>query len=131
LPVVKVHDFSVYMKKIITISCFCLTFIALFLVVGTQTACQKQNTNCGCVITVKDVNSNPVSGAYVKLYAPHGQVENSGTTNAAGDIDFNFGLPAIFNVAVTDGLSLNDTLKGTGIIQLQVGQTESTTITVR
>ena len=131
MPVVKVHDFSVYMKKIITISCFCLSFIALFLLVGTQTACQKQNTNCTCVITVKDSNSNPVSNAYVKLYAPHGQVQNSGSTNAAGDVNFTFALPAIFNVAVTDGLGKNDTLKGSGIIQLQIGQTESTTVTVK
>jgi uncharacterized protein YfaS (alpha-2-macroglobulin family) len=131
LPVVKVHDFSVYMKKIITISCFCLPFIALALFVGTQTACQKEATNCTAVITVKDSNANPVSSVNVKLYAPHGQVEQTGTTNAAGDVTFTFTLPAIFNVAAAKGLSLNDTLKGSGIIQLEVGQTESTTVIVK
>ena len=123
--------FPVYMKKIITISCFCLSAVALFIVVGTQTACQKENTNCVAVITVKDTNANAVSNVTVKLYAPHGQVQQSGTTNAAGDVTFTFALPAIFNIAAAKGLSTNDTLKGSGIIQLEVGQTESTTVTLK
>lgn len=131
MPVVKVQDFSVYMKKIITISCFCLSFSALFLIVGTQSACQKQNTNCTCVITVHDSAANPVSNVTVKLYAPHAQVTQIGTTNASGDATFTFTLPAIFNITAAKGLSTNDTLKGTGIIELQIGQTANTTVTIR
>lgn len=118
------------MKKIITISCFLSLFAVLLFIVGTQTACQKQNTNCTCVITVKDTSST-VSGATVRLYAPHGSVGVTGTTNAGGDVDFNFALPAIFNVAVTKPTGTpGDTLKGSGIIQLQIGQTESTTVII-
>jgi len=131
LPVVKVRVFPVCMKKIITFSCFSLSVVALISILGTQSSCHKETTDCPCVITVKDTNSNPIAGASVKLYAPHGQVEGNGVTNLAGNISFDFTLPAIFNVAVTKGLALNDTLKGTGIIQLQIGQSVSTTITVK
>jgi len=120
------------MKKIITISCFCLTFLALFFILGTQSACQKQSTNCPCVITITDSNSIGVSGALVRLYAPHSTAGSFGLTNAAGVINFNFALPAIYNIAVTRGLGPNDTLKNltTQVIQLEVGQTESTTVVV-
>lgn len=131
MPVVKVQDFSVYMKKIITISCFCLSLSVLFLIAGSQSACQKQNTNCTCVITVHDSNANPVANVFVKLYAPHGQNGATGTTNAAGDVTFTFALPAIYNIAATKALAPNDTLHGSGIIQLEVGQTESTTVKVQ
>ncbi len=131
MPVVKVRDFSVCMKKIITLSCFSLSFLALLSIFGSQTACQKGTTDCPVVITVKDSNSNPVSGATVKLYAPHGQVEGNGTTNSSGKCNFDFTLPAIFNVAVAKGLALNDTLKGSGIIQLSIGQSVSTTIIIK
>jgi hypothetical protein len=131
LSVVKVHDFLFCMNKIIPISCFALLFIGLFFVLGTQTACQKQNTNCTCVITVDSTAyPTPVSGAFVQLSAPHGTVGSNGTTGSSGIVTFNFALPAIFNVQVTRILKAGDTLKGSGIIQLQVGQTESTTIVV-
>jgi hypothetical protein len=118
------------MNKIITIGCFCLLFGVLFFIIGTQTSCQKQNTNCTCVITVLDSAANPVNGVTVRLYAPHAQNGATGYTNIAGKVDFTFNLPAIFNVAATKALGQNDTLKGSGIIQLQIGQTESTTIRV-
>ena len=118
------------MKKIITISCFSPLLAVLLFIGGTQSACQKQNTNCTCVITVKDTSS-AVSGATVTLYAPHGTVGATKLTNAGGDVDFTFALPAIFNVAVTKATKTpGDTLKGSGIIQLQIGQTESTTVIV-
>lgn len=97
---------------------------------GTQASCQKQNTNCTCVITVTDSASNPVSNVTVKLYAPHAQNGATGTTNASGDVNFTFSLPAIYNIKATKALAPYDTLKGTGIIQLQIGQTESTTVRV-
>lgn len=131
MPVVKVRDFSVCMKKIITISCFAASFLAFFAITGSQTACQKQSTDCPCVITVKDSNSNLVSGATVKLFAPHGQVEGNGTTNSAGVVNFNFALPAIFNIVAAKALAANDTLHGSGIIQLQIGQTVSQVVTVK
>ncbi len=131
MPVVKVHDFSVCMKKIITISCFSLSVLAFISIIGSQTACKKDSTNCACVITVKDTNNYPVSGATVKLFAPHGQVEGNGTTNSAGTVNFNFSLPAIFNIAAAKALAANDTLHGSGIIQLQIGQSVSTSVTVK
>src|SRR5579863_2848087 len=109
------------MKKIITLSCFCLLFVVLFFIMGTQSACQKQNTNCTCVISVDSGSGSnilPVAGATVKLYAPHAQNGGTGTTNASGEVNFNFSLPAIYNIAVTKATGIQgDTLKGTGIIQ--------------
>jgi hypothetical protein len=131
LPVVKVRDFSVCMKKIITISCFSLSVIALLSVLGSQSACEKQSTNCPCVVTVTDTNNNPVSSAYVLLFAPHGQVENSGVTNTSGVIDFNFGLPAIFTVEASKVVATGDTLKGSNIIQLEIGQSVSVTVQIK
>lgn len=119
------------MKKIITLSCFCLPFVVLLFIMGTQSACQKQNTNCTCVITVENANALPVSNATVRLYAPHAQNGAIGTTNAAGDVTFTFTLPAIYNITATEAIAPNDTLKGTGIIQLEIGQTESTTVIIK
>jgi hypothetical protein len=134
LPVVKVRDFSVCMKKIITISCFSLSLLAFISIIGSQTACKKDSTNCTCVINVKDTNNYPVSGASVKLFAPHGtlaEAQASGTTNSAGSVSFNFSLPAIFTVIAAKALSANDTIHGSGIIQLQIGQSVSTNVTVK
>jgi hypothetical protein len=132
LPVVKVRDFSVCMKKIFTISCFSLSFLTLFAILGSQTSCQKQTTNCTAVVIIDSTGGNDVSHAFVKLYAPHGQVEASGYTNSAGKITFTFGLPAIFNVASTYcAAGATDTIHGTGIIELQIGQTVTTTVTVK
>lgn len=134
MSVVKVRDFSVCMNKIITISSFSLSFFALFAILGSQTACQKQSTNCTAVITVDSAGKIPIPGTTVKLFAPHGnlaEAQATGTTNAAGSVSFTFSLPAIFNVVAAKALAPNDTLHGTGIVQLQVGQTASTTITIK
>ncbi len=134
MPVVKVRDFLVCMKKIITISCFSLPFLALFAILGSQTGCQKQTTNCTAVITVDSAGGLPVSGATVKLYPSKGnlaEAEATGTTNAAGSVTFTINLPAILNIAATKELSATDTLKGSGVIQLQIGQTETTTVTIK
>ncbi len=134
MPVVKVRDFLVCMKKIITISCFSLPFLALFAILGSQTACQKETTNCTAVITIDSAGNLPVAGALVKLYPPKGnlsEAEASGTTNAAGSVTFTFSLPAILNVAAFEVRSVNDTLKGSGVIQLQIGQTVSSTVYVK
>lgn len=133
MPVVKVHDFPVYMKKIITISCFCLLFVALFFILGTQTACQKASTNCPCTVTVDSGSGGnagtPVSGAIVRLYAPKSTAGSLGQTNGAGVVDFNFSLPAVYSIsAVYRKGSVYDS--GTGIIQLQVGQSVSATVNI-
>jgi len=122
--------FQFSMKKIITLTCFLLSFLVFFFTLNTLTSCKKQSTSCTADITVIDSASGPVSGATVKLYAPHGQVGATGTTNSSGNVSFTFSLPAIFNISATDVVRPNDTLKGSGIIQLQVGQTASTTVTV-
>jgi hypothetical protein len=134
LPVVKVRDFSVCMKKIITISSFSLSFLALIAITGSQTACHKDSTTCTAVITVKDSNSNAISGATVKLFAPHttlAEAEATGTTNASGSVSFTFSLPAILNIEASKALAANDTLKGSGIIQLQIGQSVSAAVTAK
>ncbi len=131
MSVVKIRDFLICMKKIITLSCFSLSFLTLFCIVGSQSACQKANTNCGADITVKDGSNNPVVGATVKLYAPNSTAGATGVTGKSGTVSFSFSLPAIFDISATDAASSTDTLKGTGLIQLQIGQTVNSTVTVK
>ncbi len=119
------------MKKIIRFSCFSISFVAAIAVLSSQTACQKQSTNCSAVITTTDSTSTPIPGVFVKLYAPHSTAGDSGTTNAAGTISFTFNLPAIYRISARKIVSKGDTINGTGIIQLQVGQTESTSVVLQ
>ena len=127
----KVGDFSICMKKIITFCGFLVALPVIFVVSGTFSSCDKQNTNCVAVITVNNLyTQSPVAGATVKLYAPHAQVQAIGTTNAAGTVSFTFTLPAIFNISAAKDSIPGDTLKGSGIIQLQIGSTVSATVSV-
>lgn len=122
------------MKKIITLSCFSTVALCLILLGGGSVSCNKP-TDCKVIITVLDSNNAPVSGATVKLYSsnPPGQVQSSGTTDGSGNVDFNFKLPAIFDVdaSKTVTVPVTKTMVGTGIIQLQIGQTVTTTVNIK
>jgi len=123
--IVKVHDFYLCMKKIITFSCFSIGLAFLIVMGWSQSSCSK-NTNCVANITVLDTNGLPANAAVVKLYAninPPGQVIAYGTTDAAGNVSFTFQQPAIFDILAAKG-----THTGTGLIQLQVGGTVTATV---
>jgi hypothetical protein len=117
------------MSKIIKIICYLTPVLMLFLLCTTSTSCSKQNTTCTAVITVQD-SAGPVSGATVKLYAPNSTAGGTGYTASNGQVNFSFSLPAIYNISAIKAIGLNDTLKGSGIIQLQVGSSVSTTVLV-
>ena len=115
------------MKKVITFGFPCAILLA-FLFVESTVSCKKP-TDCTAVVTVLDSTTHAaVPGADVKLYAnitPPGQIQGEGRTDGSGSIKFVFQLPAIFDVLAT-----TPTQKGTGIIQLQIGQTVTYTVYV-
>jgi hypothetical protein len=119
------------MKKIITLGCFSGAFLYVLLLGGANVSCNKP-TDCKATITVVDSTNKGVAGASVLLYSanPPGQVTFSGHTDASGNAAFDDKLPAIFNIKATDS-NHTPIRTGTGIIQLQVGQTTTTTVTVR
>jgi hypothetical protein len=125
------------MKKIITFSLPCV-ILYICLLGGSNVSCNKPS-DCKVIVTVLDSGSNaPVVGATVKLYAninPPGQIQGVATTDGSGNANFDFQLPAIFDVQVTKAVTPKSphnftTLSGTGLVQLQVGGTVTSTITV-
>lgn len=127
-------NFILCMRKLITLSCFSGVALCLILIAGTSVSCNKP-TDCKVIITVLDSNSVPVSGATVKLYSsnPPGQITGTATTDGSGNADFNFKLPAIFDIAASKTVTVpvTKTMTGTGIIQLQIGETVNSTVTIR
>ena len=124
-------NFNSCMKKLITIGCFATATISLFLFGFGNVSCNKP-TDCKANITVVDATNSAVTGATVLLYSsnPPGQVQSTSYTDGSGVASFNFKLPAIFDIHVIKMVpSPKDSLVGKGIIQLQVGQTVSTTVT--
>ena len=108
----------------------------------TSTSCQKE-TDCKATVKCVDSLGNAMSGATVLLFAqvkdpndPNGTITNvadvkaSGTTDAGGQVNFTFKLPAIFDVKATK-VENTKTLEGTSIIKLEVGETVSRTVSVR
>lgn len=128
------------MKKLITIGCFLVTFLFLLTLGGGNVSCNKP-TNCKVVITVIDTAGGlqtPVSNATVKLACQAcptnsaGNISGTGTTNGSGVVNFDFQLPAIFDISVTGTVTtpFPGTVTGSGLVQLQIGETVSQTVYV-
>lgn len=119
----------------LTISAFCLITSYLLL-----PSCTK-DTTCVAIVHCKDSSGvTALADVNVKLYALiksadgkttyTGDITQSGTTNAAGQVRFEFKLPAIFDVYAlrTKG---TQTLTGSGIIKLEEGTTTEKTILLK
>jgi hypothetical protein len=97
----------------------------LITVATTATSCKKDQT-CKGRVHVQTDTGTAVAGATVKLNAPGGDVEYSGTTDGSGDAVFEVTLPAIFDVTAISGTST-----GTGVIRLdEPGKEDDVTITL-
>lgn len=87
-------------------------------------------------VTVIDSIGQAVNLAVVKLYVansnPPGQVDGIENTNIYGIASFDFKLPGIFDIQayayIANAQGQVDTVMGTGIIQLQPGQTVYATV---
>jgi hypothetical protein len=133
-------NFILCMKKLITLGCFLGTFLLLLLLGGSNVSCNKP-TDCKVVITVIDTAGGlqtPVANATVKLSCQAcptnsaGNISGTGTTNGSGVVDFDFQLPAIFDIAATGTVTvpIPGTVTGSGLVQLQIGETVSQTVYV-
>lgn len=125
------------MKKLITLTCFGLAIVLLSLLTVTQSSCQK-NTTCDATIFVVDTTGTggvetPVVGATVYLsasgYKGAGSVTGTATTDNTGHAYLTFQLPAIFNITAT-GTVNSVKMTGTGLVQLNVGGTATSTVII-
>lgn len=132
--------FYFWMKKLITFSLFLFSVIVFSAIAVTQSSCAK-NTDCTVDIYVVDTTGNsgvqiPVVGASVKLYAninPPGQVQATGTTDNSGHVHFTFKLPAIFDIQASGTVTVATVpiaMKGTGLVQLNVGGNATATVLI-
>ena len=126
------------MKKLITLTCFGLAALLFTTLAVTQSSCQK-NTTCDVNILVVDTTGTsglqvPVVGATVYLaasgYKGPGQVTGTATTDNTGHAYLSFKLPAIFDITATG--TVNGTkMTGTGLVQLNIGGTATSTVLIR
>ena len=116
------------MKKLTTLKFLRYALFALVFA-GVSISCQKPTT-CTVVVNVIDQNTKqPVPGCSVVLNSTvtNAVVSGSGYTNSSGSVTFTFQLPAIFNIYCN---LTNPPKSGTGIVQLQPGQTVTSTVYV-
>lgn len=116
------------MKKLTILKFKHLVFGAL-VIAAVGFSCKKPTT-CTVVVNVIDhTTSLPVGGCNVQLNSTihNAVVSGNGYTNSSGSVTFTFQLPAIFNVNCT---LTNPPKSGSGIVQLQPGQTVTTTVYV-
>jgi hypothetical protein len=123
------------MKKAVFLFAGFLLASSLF----TNSSCQK-DTECKAVITCVDSSSNPVSNAYVRLYAlvkgPDGKTSDTadvkafGNTDNGGQVKFTFKLPAIYDVYASLPVAAR-TFTGYGTIKLEEGKTAEKTILMK
>ncbi len=108
----------------------------------TNSSCQKQ-TDCKATVNCTDSLGNAVANANIVLYAPvknpndpkgiatyTGDVKATGTTDAGGQVQFNFKLPAIFDIKATMVVGTR-TLSGASIIKLEEGKNVNKTVSIK
>jgi hypothetical protein len=110
------------------------TIIALGLILGVSTSCQK-DTDCKLTITTVDSVGNYLPNATVKLYANvktstgstvEADLKAEGVSDGSGKSVYTFKLPAILDIKATLGNK-----SGVGIIKLEEGKTVEKTVTVK
>ncbi len=111
-----------------------LNLILAFLITsGLILSSCKKKKECTAVITVTDELSNKMSGATVRLYytdtssnGSAGTIDETQITDANGEATFTFDLEAILFID-----AYNDTLSGSGIIRLTLGETSEETVVIK
>ena len=117
-----------------------LSAACILIAYGLLPSCTK-DTTCVAIVYCKDSSGvNPLPNSQVKLYAQvksadgkttyTGDISQTGTTNSAGQVRFEFDLPAIFDVLAIQTKG-NQTLTGTGIIKLEEGTSTEKTILLK
>ncbi|MFZ9295259.1 MAG: hypothetical protein ACO259_03470 [Bacteroidia bacterium] len=120
--------------------------ILIFFTICILTSCLlipscTKDTTCVAIVNCKDSSGvNALADVNVKLYALiksadgkttyTGDITQSGTTNTAGQVRFEFKLPAILDILAVRSKG-TQTLTGTGIIKLEEGSTTEKTILLK
>ena len=93
----------------------------------------KKDKECTAVITVTDDLSNKMSGATVRLYytdtnsvGSSGNIDEVKVTDGNGEATFTFDLEAILFIE-----AYNDTLSGSGMVRLTLGETSEETVVIK
>ena len=93
----------------------------------------KKKKECTATITVTDELSNKMPGATVRLYytdtnsnGSTGNIDKTQYTDANGQAAFTFDLEAILFIE-----AYNDTLSGSGIVRLTLGETAEETVVIK
>lgn len=117
------------MGKTLVATCFAACFFTF------GTSCKEEEPPRG-VVLVLDSAEAPVSGATVRLSSTGdkgaGILKGTGTTDGSGKAYFNeFTLPAILNVYAYKVKTAGDTLKGTGILRLEMDEENESKVTIK
>ena len=114
-----------------------IALLALLLVLSN---CNKEKPTTA-IVHIKDVNSSPVAGAYVKLYAnianPQGDLSRlmqEQMTDGSGDATFDYSgfyKQGQAGFAVLDIVSFKDSAVGEGIIKIREQETNEETVILK
>ena len=112
-------------------------FIVVFFFFATSLSSCKKPEDTKVIITVKDVNGDPVEGATVRLHqdgliSPSGQyseVSDEQNTDNSGKTEHVFEYEAILNIEVSKWVGNNE-LTGNNVIRLLKHKTVSKTIEI-
>ena len=114
------------------------TLSILFASLLVFTACSKKDRDPTLIVTVKDLSSTPIAGATVHAWPTNDISDSTGTgsgvidirmdqtgqTDASGDILFNFPASAILDIDVTYNLATTDStsssLEGHKVVKIEV-----------
>ena len=104
-------------------------FVAVFMAFSVSlTSCYKEPFY-RCKILVVDTNNAPIPNAQVDLTAPvvpAPDISASGTTDAQGQISFEFANEAVFNVDVVKGAQ-----SGKGFVKLEPSEIIKETVVIQ
>tara|TARA_B100000809_G_scaffold191405_1_gene190065 strand:- start:1816 stop:2229 length:414 start_codon:yes stop_codon:yes gene_type:complete len=112
------------------------TLTIIFVSLLVFTACSKKDRNPILIVTIQDVSGTPVEGAKVHVWptddlpddslssgVPDIRMDQTGLTDAAGEIVFNFPASAVLDIDVTYTLATSDSttidLEGHKVVKIE------------